>query len=68
MSAVNAESNERKNKRKWIKLARQAAAYWGRMGGKSKSATKAEAVRKNGLLGGRPRKNPKPSARNSKSA
>jgi len=35
---------------------RAAAAYFGRMGGKSKSAAKVKAVRENGKLGGRPRK------------
>jgi hypothetical protein len=36
-----------------------AAVALGRLGGKIKTAAKAEAARRNGKLGGRPRKNQK---------
>lgn len=36
----------------------KAAVALGRLGGKAKSAAKAEAARENGKKGGRPRKKP----------
>jgi hypothetical protein len=42
-------------------ITRMAASIWGKKGGKVRSEKKARAVRKNGKLGGRPRKSKKAS-------
>lgn len=45
-------------KTKRTKITRAMRAAWGRKGGKKMSRKKLIAIRRNGKLGGRPRKNP----------